>query len=71
MQAHIRTQLVERVGQEMRDRFVTFYESGALLDPNLPARLIVAVIQGEATGEIVSASDVRGQPTNYSDVLKD
>lgn len=57
MQAHIRTQPADRVGQEMRDRFVKFYESGALLDPDLPARLIVAVIQGDATGEIVSTSN--------------
>ncbi|MGO8950269.1 MAG: SDR family NAD(P)-dependent oxidoreductase [Ktedonobacterales bacterium] len=61
LQSHIRTQPVARVGQDVHDRFVAFYESGALLKPELPAKLIVAVIAGDATGEIVSVGDSRAR----------
>ena len=61
MQGHIRTQPVERVGQAMHDRFAGWYESGALLAPELPARLITAVIAGEETGEVFAIGDPRSQ----------
>ena len=61
MQTHIRGLPVERVGQEIHDRFTNFRESGALITPDLPARLIVQVIAGTATGEVISIGDERGQ----------
>ena len=61
MQGHIRGQPADRVGQAMYDRFANFYESGALLPPEVPARLILAVIAGQMTGEVISVSDERGR----------
>ncbi len=61
MQAHIRTQPAERVGAPMHERFMRFYESGALIAPELPARLITRVIAGDETGEVINIGDERGQ----------
>ena len=61
MQAHIRTQSAERVGAQMVERFTRFHESGALIAPELPARLITQVIAGDETGEVISIGDERGQ----------
>jgi NAD(P)-dependent dehydrogenase (short-subunit alcohol dehydrogenase family) len=61
MQTHIRTQSPERVGADMVARFTRFHESGALIAPELPARLIMQVITGGATGEVISVNDERGQ----------
>jgi hypothetical protein len=61
MQAHIRGLPIEQVGQQIHDRFKGFYEQGTLLEPSRPARLVVNLLRGESTGEIVSIYDQRGQ----------
>lgn len=61
MQAHIRGLPIEQVGQQIHDRFKGFYEQGTLLEPSRPARLVVNLLRGESTGEIVSVYDQRGQ----------
>ena len=66
MQEHIRSQPVERVGQAMHDRFIAAHEKGALLVPELPARLLVQIIPGDATGEIISIDDACGQALLHS-----
>jgi NAD(P)-dependent dehydrogenase (short-subunit alcohol dehydrogenase family) len=61
MNAHVRHQPPERVGQQIHERFKSTYEQGLLLNPDQPARLIVNLIQEGATGEVVSIYDQRGQ----------
>ena len=59
MQAHIRSQPVERVGQTIHESFAGFHARGALRAPEEPARLIVAVLGGDASGEVISIGDAR------------
>lgn len=61
MNAHVRNQPTERVGQQISERFKSSYEQGLLLDPVQPARLIVNLVKDGGTGEIVSIYDQRGQ----------
>ena len=59
MQAHIRIQPVERVGQTIHESFAGFHARGALRAPEEPARLIVQVLAGDASGEVISIGDAR------------
>lgn len=61
MQTHVRSQPADRVGQEIYERFKSAYEQGALLEPTRPATLIVNLLKGESSGEIISIYDQRGQ----------
>ncbi|BCL79257.1 3-oxoacyl-ACP reductase [Ktedonobacteria bacterium brp13] len=61
MLTHVRSQPAERVGQETYERFKKFQEPSATLDPIQPARLLVNLVKGDSTGEIVSLSEKRGQ----------
>jgi 3-oxoacyl-[acyl-carrier protein] reductase len=57
MQAWIRSQPSEVVGQDLHDRFVETKESGALLTPEQSAASLLPRIAGTATGEIWSVGD--------------
>lgn len=61
MQALMRSLPIELIGQQIHDRYQGFYEQGTLLEPSQPARLVVNLLRGESTGEIVSINDQRGQ----------
>lgn len=61
IQAHMRGLPIEQVTQQIHDRFNGFYEQGTLLEPFQPARLVVNLLRGESTGEIVDIYDQRGQ----------
>ncbi len=61
MQVDVRTRPVEVVGERLNKMFTDFHESGRLHSPELPARLIVALLQGDTTGEAVNIYDERGQ----------
>ncbi len=61
MQAHIRSQPAEQVGQKTFELFETNYRDGRLQDPTLPARLVVNLISTDATGEVISIYDARGK----------
>ncbi|GCF09623.1 SDR family NAD(P)-dependent oxidoreductase [Dictyobacter arantiisoli] len=61
IQVHIRGLPIEQAGQQIHDRFKGFYEQGTLLEPSQPARLVVNLLRGESTGEIVNIYDQRGQ----------
>jgi hypothetical protein len=52
---------IEQAGQQIHDRFNGLYEQGTLLEPSQPARLVVNLLRGESTGEIVDIYDQRGQ----------
>jgi NAD(P)-dependent dehydrogenase (short-subunit alcohol dehydrogenase family) len=55
MQAWIREQPSERVGTALHDWFVQMRESGMLLEPAEPARMIAELVATEANGEVVDA----------------
>jgi 3-oxoacyl-[acyl-carrier protein] reductase len=55
MQAWIREQPTERVGTALHDWFVQMQESGMLLEPAEPARMIAELVASEANGEVVDA----------------
>jgi NAD(P)-dependent dehydrogenase (short-subunit alcohol dehydrogenase family) len=57
MQAWIRDQPTEVVGQEMHDRFVASKEGGTLLTPEESAAGLLPRIEGGATGQIWSVRD--------------
>lgn len=61
IQAHMRDLPIEQAGQKTHERFKGLYEQGALLEPSQPARLVVNLLRGESTGEIVDIYDQRGQ----------
>ena len=61
IQAYMRGLPIEQAGQQIHDRFNGFYEQGTLLEPSQPARLVVNLLQGKSTGEIVDIYDQRGQ----------
>jgi NAD(P)-dependent dehydrogenase (short-subunit alcohol dehydrogenase family) len=61
IQVHIRGLPIEQAGQQIHDRFKGFYEQGTLLEPSQPARLVVNLLRGESSSEIVSIDDQRGQ----------
>jgi hypothetical protein len=55
MQAWIREQPTERVGTALHDWFAQMQESGMLLEPAQPARMIAELVASEANGEVVDA----------------
>jgi NAD(P)-dependent dehydrogenase (short-subunit alcohol dehydrogenase family) len=55
MQAWIREQPTERVGTALHDWFVQMQESGMLLEPAEPARMIAELVASQANGEVVDA----------------
>jgi NAD(P)-dependent dehydrogenase (short-subunit alcohol dehydrogenase family) len=58
MQAWIRAQEPERVGQQLHDRFVAMHESGTLLSPqDSAARLLTRIGASTDSGQVWSASD--------------
>jgi 3-oxoacyl-[acyl-carrier protein] reductase len=61
IQAYMRGLPIEQAGQQIHDRFNGLYEQGTLLEPSQPARLVVNLLRGESTGEIVDIYDQRGQ----------
>lgn len=61
MQTHVRSQPVERVGQDIHKQFTSMYAQGTLLDPEQPARVLVNLAKGENSGEVISIYDQRGQ----------
>jgi NAD(P)-dependent dehydrogenase (short-subunit alcohol dehydrogenase family) len=61
IQAYMRGLPIEKAGQQIHDRFNGLYEQGTLLEPSQPARLVVNLLRGESTGEIVDIYDQRGQ----------
>ena len=58
MQAWIRSQDPDRVGQQLHDRFVSMHESGTLLSPSeSAARLLTRIDASTDSGQVWSASD--------------
>jgi len=55
MQAWIREQPTERVGTALHDWFVQMQESGMLVEPDEPARMIAELVVSQANGEVVDA----------------
>lgn len=52
MQAHIRAQAPERVGDAMHEKFTRHVTDGLLITPRRSAASLVARLEGEATGEV-------------------
>ncbi len=52
MQAWIRRQPSEQVGEALHERFVDYYESGSLLTPEQSARSLVSQLKTGETGQI-------------------
>lgn len=57
MQGWIRSQPVEKVGSELRGRFVQAYGQGALITPERSAAVLLERLKSEATGAIWDADD--------------
>ena len=55
MQTWIREQPVEQVGSALHGWFVQVQESGMLVEPHEPARLIAELVVSQANGEVVDA----------------
>jgi len=60
MQTYVRALPAEQAG-EARNFFTDIYEKGALLKPEQPAHLIINLLQGDSSGEVVSIYEPRGQ----------
>ena len=55
MQAWIREQPIDRVGAALHDWFMQMQESGMLVEPDEPARMIAELVVSQANGEVVDA----------------
>jgi len=55
MQAWIREQPIDRVGAALHDWFIQMQESGMLVEPDEPARMIAELVVSQANGEVVDA----------------
>jgi 3-oxoacyl-[acyl-carrier protein] reductase len=55
MQAWIREQPIDRVGAALHDWFMQMQESGMLVEPEEPARMIAQLVVSQANGEVVDA----------------
>jgi 3-oxoacyl-[acyl-carrier protein] reductase len=61
MQRFLRAQERHLVGDDIVDRAHAFLRDGELLDPAIPALLIVRSIEQRITGEVISVYDGRGR----------
>jgi NAD(P)-dependent dehydrogenase (short-subunit alcohol dehydrogenase family) len=61
MQRFLRAQSRQLVGDDIVDRAHAFLRHGQLLDPAVPALLIVRLIERGITGEVISVYDGRGR----------
>lgn len=61
MQSYIRELPPEQAGEKVHKQFTENHAKGILLSPTQPARLIVNLLAGETSGEIISIYDERGQ----------
>jgi 3-oxoacyl-[acyl-carrier protein] reductase len=59
MQAWIRAQDPERIGQQLHERFARSYTEGTLITPDESARALVNRLDGDATGQIWDVADDR------------
>lgn len=57
MQAYLRKGDPQRVGQPLLDRFTGFLTRGELLDPEVPARLVLKVVLSAQTGRVFAIQD--------------
>ncbi len=55
MQAWIREQPIDRVGAALHDWFIQMQESGMLVEPDEPARMIAELVVSQANGDVVDA----------------
>lgn len=61
MQTYVRDLPSEQAGETSQNFFKAAEAEGKLLPPALPARVVVRLLQGETTGEVISIYDQRGQ----------
>jgi NAD(P)-dependent dehydrogenase (short-subunit alcohol dehydrogenase family) len=61
MQEYMRALPRDLVGEEFHSRFHGLHERGELLDPALPARLVVRLVQTDRSGEVVDTRERSGQ----------
>ena len=61
MQDYIRAQSREQVGDRMYERFHALKSDGRLVDPALPAQLVVTVVGSDLNGEVIDIRDDDGQ----------
>jgi NAD(P)-dependent dehydrogenase (short-subunit alcohol dehydrogenase family) len=64
MQTYIRTQDPGAVGEEFIARFVERFESGQLLTPDVPAKIVREILEGEENGQVISTSERLGRTVN-------
>jgi hypothetical protein len=57
MQAWIRDQPVEMVGQELHDRFVESKDGGTLITPEESAAGLLPRVEGDVTGQVWNVRD--------------
>jgi NAD(P)-dependent dehydrogenase (short-subunit alcohol dehydrogenase family) len=61
MQTDVRSRPLHEAGPRLHAMFKGFHERGELHSPELPARLILALLKGDSTGEAVNIYDDRGR----------